>query len=188
QPVALLIAEAGADQLAGPAVLRGLAIFDHIGSDRGLLDHVGEVAFVHLGHAAAGVANGEIAAEQLILFFGGPRLARADLEVRMAAQQLALCRAGLELGGEHAHGNTGGTVDAARAIGDGLTSTEADPAQSFVEFAGVAAGESGEDLPLDLARKIRTRARVRHEEFREAEGCAHPGTSLKWLRHSLCGW
>src|SRR5438477_11693803 len=106
----------------------------------------------------------------------------------MAAQDLALGRVGLELGGEDAHGDAGGAIDAARAIGDRLAPAEADTAQSFVQFARVAAGQLGEDLPLHLARQIRARARVRDEEFREAEGCAHPATSLKWLRHSLCGW
>ena len=106
----------------------------------------------------------------------------------MAAQELALGRIRLELGGEDADGDAGGAIDAARAVGDGLAAAEADPAQGFIQFAGVPPAELGENLPLDLARQIRARARVRYEEFREAEGCAHPRSSLKWLRSSLCGW
>ena len=188
QAVALLVAEAGADQLAGAAVDRRLAIFDDKGAHRRLLDHVGEVALVHLRHAAAGMARGEVAAQQLILLVGGPRLAGVDLEVGMAAQELALGRAGLELGGEHAHRNAGRAVDAARAVGDRLAAAEADPAQCLVELAGVAAAQLSEHLPLNLAGQIRARARVGDEESGKAEGCAHPGTSLAWLLTSLCGW
>ena len=50
----------------------------------------------------------------------------------------------------------------------------ADAAQGLVQFAGMTPVELGEDFPLDLARQIGTRARVRDEEFRKAEGCAHP--------------
>ena len=131
---------------------------------------------------------GEIAAKQRILLLGGPRLARADLEVGVAAEQLALGRAGFELGGEHADRNAGRAIDAAWAIGDRLAAAEADPAERLVQFAGMAAVKLGEDLPLDLARQVRARARVRHEEFRKAEWCAHPRTSLNWLLNSLCGW
>ena len=92
QAIALLVAQAGADEFARAPVDRGLAIFDDVGADGRLLDHVGKVALVHLRHAAAGMALGEIAAEQLILLVGGPRLAGADLEVGVAAEQLALGR------------------------------------------------------------------------------------------------
>ena len=160
--------------MPGPAVDRRLAIFDDVGADRRLLDHVGEVALVHFGHAAAGVARGEIAAEQLVLLLGRPRLARADLEVGVAAQQLALGGGGFELRGEDPDGDAGRAVDAARTVGDRLAAAEADAAQGLVELARVAAAELGEDLPLDLARQIRARARVRDEKFGKAEGCAHP--------------
>ena len=124
------------------------------------------------------MARRQIAAQQLILLVGCPRLARADLQVGVAAEDLALGRGRLELGGEHPDRDAGRTFDAARAIGDRLAATEANPAQRFVELARVAAAKFGEHLPFDLARKIRTRARVRYEEFREAEGCAHPRTSF----------
>ena len=107
QAVALLVGQAGADELARLAVLRRLAIFDDVGPDRGLLDHVGKVALVHLGHSAARVPDREIAAEQLILLVGRPRLARADLEIGMAAKQLALGCARFELGGEDSNRDAG---------------------------------------------------------------------------------
>src|SRR4029453_14617896 len=55
-----------------------------------------------------------------------------------------------------------------------LAAAESDPAERFVEFAGVAAAKLRKDLPLDLARKVRAWARVGHKELREAERCAHP--------------
>src|SRR6185503_13595804 len=108
------------------------------------------------------------------LLVGGPRLAGIDLEVGVTAQQFALGCAGFELRGENSNRNAGGAIDAAWPVGDGLAAAEPDPAQRFIQFARMAAGEFGENLPLDLARKIRTRARVRHEKLREAERCAHP--------------
>src|SRR6185369_7788092 len=175
EAVGLLVAEAGPDQPPRPAVNRGLTIFDDVGPDRGLLDHVGKVALVHLGHPAAGVTHREIAAEQLILLVRGPRLAGADLQVGMLAEQLALACGRLELGGEHAHGHAGRTFDTAGAVGDRLAAAEADPAERLVELARMAAAQFSEHLPLDLARQIRARRRVRHKELREAKWCAQPG-------------
>ena len=73
----------------------------------------------------------------------------------MAADQLALGRAGRELVGHDADRDAGVAVDARRAIGDRLRAAETDPAKRFVELAGVAAVELGEHLPLDLARQDR---------------------------------
>src|SRR5437016_14049995 len=81
---------------------------------------------------------------------------------------------GIELGGEDAHRDAGGTIDAAWAIGNRLAAAEADPPQSLVQFAGVPAVEFGEHLPLDLARQIGARTGVRDKKLREAKGCAHP--------------
>jgi hypothetical protein len=67
QPVGLLVGQAGADQAAGAAVHRRLTIFDHIGLDRALLDHVGKVALVHVDHAAARMPRLQVATEQRIL-------------------------------------------------------------------------------------------------------------------------
>ena len=92
----------------------------------------------------------------------------------MAAQQFALGAVRLELGGEDPDRDAGRAIDAAWPIGDGLAAAEADAAESFVQFTRVTAAEFGEYFPLDLAREIRARARVRYEELREAEGCAHP--------------
>jgi hypothetical protein len=186
QAVALLVAEAGGDQPAGPSVDGGLAIFDNEGVDRSLLDHVGEIALVHLGHAAARVARREVAAQQLILLVGGPRLARGDFKVGMAAHHLALGRARLELCGEHADRDAGRTIDAARAVGDRLAAAKADPAKRFVKLAGMAAAKLGEYLPLDLARQVRARARVRYKELGKAKGCAHPADLDLLVTDSLC--
>ena len=179
QAVALLIAQASSDELPGPTIYGRFAIFDDIGPDRRLLDHVREVALVHFRHATAGVTCREIAAEQLVLLLGRPRLAGADFQVRVTAEQLALSCGSLELRGEHANGNAGRAIDAARAISDGLAAPEADAAQSFVEFAGVTAVEFGEDFPLHLAREVRAWTRVRYEEFWEAKRCAHPRPHLE---------
>ncbi len=118
QSVALLVAEACADQLARTPVDGWLAILDDVGSHWRLLDHVGKIALVHFGHAAAGVTRRKVAAKKLILLLGRPRPARADFDIGMAAQQLALGCSRLELGGEHAHRNAGGAIDATWPICD----------------------------------------------------------------------
>src|SRR6185369_914592 len=46
--------------------------------------------------------------------------------------------------------------------------------KGLVQLARMAAAELGEYLPLDLAREIRARARVRYEELGKAKWCAHP--------------
>src|SRR3546814_6606225 len=76
QSVALRVGQAATDETAFAVVRGRLAIFDHIAVDRGLLDHVGEILLVHVGHPAVGMARGEIGTKQSILFFGRPRLAR----------------------------------------------------------------------------------------------------------------
>src|SRR6185503_4122549 len=174
QAVALLVGQAGADELSGSPIDRWLAIFDDVSADGRLLYHVGEIALVHLGHSAAGMPDGEVATEEAILLVGRPRLARIDLEVGVAAEEFALCGARFELGREHANRDAGGAVDAAWSVGDGLAAAEADAPERFVQFAGMTAGEFGENLPLDLAREIRARARVRHEELGKPKRCAHP--------------
>ena len=83
-------------------------------------------------------------------------------------------RGGFEFGGEDADRDAGRAVDAAGTVGDGLAAAETDPAERLVELARMAARKLGEHLPLDLARQIRARARVGHEEFRKAKWCAHP--------------
>ena len=55
-----------------------------------MLDHVGIIALVHLRHAAAGMARGEIAAEQLELLVGRPGAAGGDFEIGVALDLLAL--------------------------------------------------------------------------------------------------
>jgi two-component system, cell cycle response regulator CtrA len=115
----------------------------------------------------------EIAAKQRILLLGRPRLAGGHLEVGVAAEDLALGRIGLELGGDDPDRNAGVAVDAARPVGDRLAAAKADPPKRFVEVARAAAIELGEHLPLDLARKIGAWRRVGYEELREAEWCTH---------------
>ncbi len=188
QAVALLVGQAGADQFAGLPVLRRLAIFDEIGSDRRLLDHVGEIALVHLGHAAARMADLEIALQQLVLLLRRPRLARGDFQVRMLAKHLALRGVGRELGRENANRHAGRAVDAAWTVGDRLAAAESDPPERLVELARMAARQFREHLPLDLARQIRTRRRIGHEEFREPERCAQADSPPRWLRITLCDW
>ncbi len=187
EAVGLLVGEAGADQLAGPAVDRGLAIFDDISADRGLLDHVGEVMLVHFRHSAAGVPLGEILAEQRILLLGGPGPASGHLDVGMAAKQFALGGARREFVGEDPDRDAGGANDAARPVCDRLAPAEPDPPQSLVQFVSMAAIQLSEDLPLDLARDVRAGRRIGHEKLGKAKWCAHP-PGLQWLRSSLCDW
>src|SRR5579884_1454425 len=92
----------------------------------------------------------------------------------MAAKDLALRRGAQELGGEHAHRDAGGAIDAAGAVGHGLAAPEPDTAERLVELTRVTPVELGEDLPLDLPGQVRARARVRHEKFGKAKWCAHP--------------
>src|SRR5690606_40814701 len=94
--------------------------------------------------------------------------------VGMAAHQLALSSVGRELVGEHADRNAGGTIDAARPVGDRLAAAETDAAQRFVEFIGIAAAKLSEHFPLDLARTVRTGRRLGHQKLGKAKWCAHP--------------
>src|SRR5204862_6111820 len=96
----------------------------------------------------------------------------ANLKVGVAAEDLALGGAGFELSREHADRDAGRTFDAARAVRNGLAAAEADSAQRIVEFAGVASAVLSKHLPLHLARKVRARARDRHNELRDADCCA----------------
>src|SRR5437763_6466499 len=93
----------------------------------------------------------------------------------MAPQQLALRSVRLEFGCEHSHGDAGRTIDAAWTIGDRLTAAEADPAERLVKFARMPTAQFRENLPLHLARQIRTRRRIGHKEFGKAKRCAQPG-------------
>ena len=89
--------------------------------------------------APAGVPNGKVTSEQLILLIRGPRLAGADIKVGVATEQLSLRCGRLEFGGKHANRNASRAVDAARTIRDRLTSAKTDPTKGFIKFASVAA-------------------------------------------------
>jgi hypothetical protein len=68
QPVPLPVGQAGADEAARRhAVGRGFAILDDIACDRRMLDHVGEVDFVHRRHAATGMAYAKVLLQQIEL-------------------------------------------------------------------------------------------------------------------------
>ena len=92
---------------------------------------------VHLDHAAVRVAGAQIAAQQLILLLGRPGLAGGDLEVGVAADELALGGAGLELLGDDADRDAGRAIEAGGAVGDVLAAPEADPPERVVELAGM---------------------------------------------------
>ena len=85
------------------------------------------------------MAGAQIAAEQLILLLGRPGLAGGDLEVGVAADDLALGRVRLELAGDDADRDAGGAIEAGGAVGDVLAAPEADPAERVVELAGMGA-------------------------------------------------
>ena len=116
------------------------------------------------------------------MLLGRPGLAGGDLEVAVAAEQLALGRARLEFAGDDADRDAGRAIDAARAIGDLLAAAEADPAQRLVELAGVRPLSSVNTLRSALPGRYGQGDGVRHEETRKAEGCAHRLTSLEWFR------
>src|SRR5205085_1176840 len=151
-------------------------------------DHVGEIALVHFGHAAAGMACREITAEQLVLLLGRPRLAGGDFEIAVPAKQFALAGGRLEFGGHDPNRHAGRAIDAARTVGDRLAAAETDAAERVVELTGVAAGQLGEDFALNLAGQIGARRRIGHEELRKAEWCAQPDSPSQWLLNTLCDW
>ena len=84
---------------AGLAVFQ--CVFDHRAVDRRLVDHAGEIEGVHVGHAAAGMAAIEVAAEQIELRFGGPGFAWPANQIAVPRKHPALGPAWLEC----AHGD-----------------------------------------------------------------------------------
>ncbi len=152
--------------------------------DRGLLDHVGEIHLVHLGHAAARMARLQIALEQFELLLRRPWLACRDDQVAVAANEFALCRVGRKLSCHHANRHAGGAIGAAGPVGDILAAAKADAAECVIKFRRIVAVKFGKDLPLAPARNIGARAGVRHKEARKTKWCAHPTVSVKTLRET----
>ncbi len=119
------------------------------------------------------MTRGEIGAEQRILFFGRPRLARRGDQIAVAAQVALLRTARCKFGRADAHRDARRTVGAAWTIGDRLAAAEPDPAERVVQLVRIVAAEFGEHLALGLARQIGTRRRAGDKKARKTERCGH---------------
>ncbi len=159
------VGQADRREVAGGRALARGVVFDHPAADRALLDHGGELAHVHVGHAAGGVAGVEVAAEEVVLRLGGPGAARDALEMRVPADHPALAAGGGELGDHDARRQAGGAAGAGRAVEHVLRAAEALVGEHVVQVARPVALQRGEELALNLAGKIRARLRRRHVEL-----------------------
>ena len=140
QAVAEQIRQGHRHQIAGPAVSRGKAVLDQVGPHGRVLDHGDIVGPAHVGHAAAGVARGEIVLEQVVLFEGGLGLDQVARQVGVAGQDLALGPAGAEFGDRDAHRQAGVAALASRAIGDVLAAAETGVGQLVIDVSAVRKG------------------------------------------------
>jgi len=129
-----------------------------------MFHHVGEIDFVHSGHAAARVAAAEITLQQIELLAGRPWAAFGNHEILVAAHVAALRARRFELLRHHPNRDAGLAIEATRPVGDGLAAAEADPPERVVERLGMRALELGEHLALGPARKVRARRRAGDEE------------------------
>jgi hypothetical protein len=164
------------------------AIFDEIGPHRRLLDHVGEIALVHLGHAAARMTRRQIFAEEPILLLGRPRLAGRDLEIGMTAKELALGwrwpRTRRRARAPKCRRNS--RCSSADRRTDWLRRKPIRPSASFNSLAC---------RPESSVKTFRSTLPGRYghgdgfvtKNLGKAKWCAHP-RGLQWLRNSLCDW
>ncbi len=173
QPVALVVCKAGTHKASGPSIPQWLPIFNDKARNRRVFHHIGEVDFVHRGHPAAGMAQTEVALQQIELLARRPRAAFADNQIIVAAQNALLGARGLELARHHPHGNARLAARAAWPVRNRLTATEADPPKRVVKLRRMRALELREDLALRLTREIRARRRARHIEARKTNRCRH---------------
>jgi hypothetical protein len=135
-----------------------------MGADRRVLDHGDIVGPGHVGHAAAGMALGQIAFQQVELLGRGLGLDQGARQVGVAVQGLALRAGEVELGHRQPHRDTGVAALAGRAIGDVLAAAEARVGQFVVDVGAVREGQVGEHLPLGHARQIGAGRDRGHEE------------------------
>ena len=148
-----------------PPPWRGAVVFDHPAADRAFLDHRRELAHVHVGHAARGVAGVEVAAEEVVLRLGRPGAARHALEGGVAPEHPALAARRREVGHDDPRREAGGAAGAGGAVEHVLRAAEALVRQHVVEMARAVALQRGEELALHLAGKVRARLRSRHVEL-----------------------
>ena len=90
QTVPEQIGDADADQIAGPAVGGGQAVFDQMGPNGRILDHGHIVEPAHIAHATARMAAVEIAPQQVKLFSRSLCLDEVPRQIRIPFQNLAL--------------------------------------------------------------------------------------------------
>jgi hypothetical protein len=98
-----------------------------------MLDHVGEIDFVHRRHPAARMPRAEIALEQLELFAGRPRAAFDRDQPGIALEVAALGGGRLEFARRDPHRHAGPAIRAARAVGNRLAAAEPDPAERIIQ-------------------------------------------------------
>ncbi len=132
------------------------AVFDDAGVDVAVLDHHGVVEHAHVGHAAIRMPRVEVAAEQRILLRGRPVGDDLADEVAVGLHDPAHIAGGAELVHENAHRHAGIAEIAGRPIGDRLRASESPLRQDLVQLAAAPPDDVREDLPLLLARQIRT--------------------------------
>lgn len=178
KPVRLPVRKAGSDEPSRPAVFARLAILDHVGIDRRLLDHVGKVHLVHFMHTTVRVADAQIAAQERELLFGCPRFTGIDLKIAVASEQAALVGIGFEQRCNDAHRDTGLATHATRPVDDRLAAPETDPPEGLVKLGGMRPTQFGKHFPFGPPLEIGTGARRRHKESGKSKRCAHQKTAF----------
>ncbi len=173
------VGQADRSELALAAALARTVVLDHPAADRAFLDHRRELAHVHVGHAAGGVAGVEIAAEEVVLRLGRPGAARHPLEGGVAPEHPALVARRGEVGHDDPRREAGGAAGTGGAVEHVLRAAEALVRQHVVEMPRAFALQRGEELALDLAGKVGARLRSRHVELvRLRQRVAHDGPGV----------
>jgi hypothetical protein len=183
EPVGHDIGQGDGDKRAAGA--RAQPVFDEDRLHGRVLDHIFVVDEAHLRHAAAGMAGGEIAAEQRILLGGDARIADGHGDVGIDAQHAPETGGRLESVSDDADGLAGGAAFAGRTIDEVLAAPEAVVAQQVVERGGPAARKVREQLTLLPAGQVRARHGRGEEElgivrrmFRHGRPAGNLATSL----------
>ena len=164
QAVMQQVGQADADQTAGAVVLAGQAVFDQMGADGRVLDHRHIVQPAHVGHAAAGMAGAQIAAQKVELLHRRLGLDQIARQIGVARQDAAARAREFEIRHRNPHRDAGDAGLASRAIGDVLAAAEPGLGQGVVDVGAVAERQVGEDLALELTRQIGAGRAGGHEE------------------------
>ena len=146
EPIALHIGDARRREAAA-----GIAILDQPRLDRSLLDHIGVIDRVHLGHATGRMALGHIAAQQLILFGRGPGRAFLHHQIGMEARQPPMRSGRAEIRDRDSHSDAGAARLTCRPVGDILAAAEAHTA----EYLGGLGSGGGPRNSVNSLRSVR---------------------------------